>query len=115
MPWFRKKKGKIEPVRDSERVVRTENVFVRCDECGAHGRVVDLSAGGVGADLVVPEYEFAVAGDPCGAQQFAAVAPVAGAGRPAVAVDRGEAGRNVAGPLTGPLEPGLGLEAACEV
>jgi acetyl-CoA carboxylase carboxyl transferase subunit beta len=36
MPWFRKKKGKIEPVRDSERVVRTENVFVRCDECGAH-------------------------------------------------------------------------------
>src|SRR3977135_1029064 len=36
MPWFRKKKGKIEPVRDSERVVRTENVFVRCDECGEH-------------------------------------------------------------------------------
>jgi acetyl-CoA carboxylase carboxyl transferase subunit beta len=36
MPWFRKNKSKIEPVRDSERVVRTENVFVRCDECGAH-------------------------------------------------------------------------------
>src|SRR6267378_3041152 len=36
MPWFRKKKGKIEPVSDKERVVRTENVFVRCDECGAH-------------------------------------------------------------------------------
>src|SRR2546423_3174932 len=36
MPWFRKKKGKIEPVHDSERVVRTENVFVRCEECGAH-------------------------------------------------------------------------------
>src|SRR5207237_6122462 len=36
MPWFRKKKGKIEPVSDAERVVRTENVFVRCDECGAH-------------------------------------------------------------------------------
>src|SRR5262245_34643802 len=36
MPWFRKKKGKIEPVSDDERVVRTENVFVRCDECGAH-------------------------------------------------------------------------------
>src|SRR5229473_282326 len=36
MPWFRKKKGKIEPVRDEERVVRTENVFVRCDECSAH-------------------------------------------------------------------------------
>src|SRR2546430_4726912 len=36
MPWFRKKKGKIEPVRDSDRVVRTENVFVRCDECGSH-------------------------------------------------------------------------------
>src|SRR2546423_10439209 len=36
MPWFRKKKGKIEPVRDEERVVRTENVFVRCEECGEH-------------------------------------------------------------------------------
>ena len=36
MPWFRKKKGKIEPVSDKDRVVRTENVFVRCDECGAH-------------------------------------------------------------------------------
>src|SRR5436190_19735752 len=36
MPWFRKKKGKIEPVSEKERVVRTENVFVRCDECGAH-------------------------------------------------------------------------------
>ena len=36
MPWFRKKKGKIEPVSDAERVVRTENVFVRCEECGEH-------------------------------------------------------------------------------
>src|SRR5437763_13682168 len=36
MPWFRKKKGKIEPVRDSERVVRTENVFVGCEEWGEH-------------------------------------------------------------------------------
>jgi acetyl-CoA carboxylase carboxyl transferase subunit beta len=36
MPWFRKKKGKIEPVRESDRVVRTENVFVRCEECGEH-------------------------------------------------------------------------------
>ena len=36
MPWFRKKKGKIEPVSEKDRVVRTENVFVRCDECNAH-------------------------------------------------------------------------------
>lgn len=36
MPWFRKKQQKIEPVPAAERVVRTENVFVRCDECGAH-------------------------------------------------------------------------------
>jgi len=36
MPWFRKKKGKIEPVREKDRVVRTENVFVRCEECGEH-------------------------------------------------------------------------------
>jgi len=27
MPWFRKKKGKIEPVRESERVARTEDVL----------------------------------------------------------------------------------------
>jgi len=36
MPWFRKKKGKIEPVSDKDPVVRTENVFVRCEECGEH-------------------------------------------------------------------------------
>src|SRR6266536_150360 len=36
MPWFRKKKGKIEPVSDKDRVVRTENVFVRCEECSEH-------------------------------------------------------------------------------
>src|ERR1044072_2669144 len=36
MPWFRKKKGKSEPVSDKDRVVRTENVFVRCEECGEH-------------------------------------------------------------------------------
>ena len=36
MPWFRKKKGKIEPVSEKDRVVRTENVFVRCEECGEH-------------------------------------------------------------------------------
>src|SRR6266516_2085951 len=36
MPWFRKKKGKIEPVSDKDGVVRTENVFVRCEECGEH-------------------------------------------------------------------------------
>src|ERR1051325_5901565 len=36
MPWFGKKKGKLEPVSEKDRVVRTENVFVRCDECGAH-------------------------------------------------------------------------------
>src|SRR2546426_4267723 len=36
MPWFRKKTGKIGPVSDKDRVVRTENVFVRCEECGEH-------------------------------------------------------------------------------
>src|SRR5437667_8243345 len=36
MPWFRKKEGKIEPVSYKERVGRTGNVFVRCDECAAH-------------------------------------------------------------------------------
>jgi acetyl-CoA carboxylase carboxyl transferase subunit beta len=36
MPWFRKNKPPIEPVSAEERVVRTENVFVRCEECGEH-------------------------------------------------------------------------------
>src|SRR5947207_10122279 len=35
MPWFRKKKGKIEPVSDKDRVVRNGNVFVRFQECSA--------------------------------------------------------------------------------
>ncbi|MGA9997067.1 MAG: acetyl-CoA carboxylase, carboxyltransferase subunit beta [Pyrinomonadaceae bacterium] len=33
MPWFRKKNPKIEPVPTEERVVKTENVFVKCEEC----------------------------------------------------------------------------------
>jgi acetyl-CoA carboxylase carboxyl transferase subunit beta len=36
MPWFRKKDQKIEPVPAGERVVRTENVFVKCEECDEH-------------------------------------------------------------------------------
>ncbi len=34
-PWFRKKNQKIEPVPAGERVVKTEKVFVKCEECGA--------------------------------------------------------------------------------
>ena len=33
MPWFRKKNPKIEAVPAEERVVKTENVFVKCGEC----------------------------------------------------------------------------------
>jgi acetyl-CoA carboxylase carboxyl transferase subunit beta len=33
MPWFRKKDQKIETVPAEERVVRTEGIFVKCDEC----------------------------------------------------------------------------------
>lgn len=33
MPWFRKKDQKIESVPAEERVVRTEGIFVKCDEC----------------------------------------------------------------------------------
>ena len=33
MPWFRKKNPKIEAVPAEERVVKTENVFVKCEEC----------------------------------------------------------------------------------
>jgi acetyl-CoA carboxylase carboxyl transferase subunit beta len=33
MPWFRKKDQKIESVPAEERVVKTEGIFVKCDEC----------------------------------------------------------------------------------
>jgi acetyl-CoA carboxylase carboxyl transferase subunit beta len=36
MPWFSKKSKRIETVRPEERVVKTENVFVKCDDCEAH-------------------------------------------------------------------------------
>jgi acetyl-CoA carboxylase carboxyl transferase subunit beta len=36
MPWFSKKDKQIEPVPPEERVVKTENVFVKCEACEAH-------------------------------------------------------------------------------
>jgi len=36
MPWFSKKSKRIESVPPEERVVKTENVFVKCDSCEAH-------------------------------------------------------------------------------
>jgi acetyl-CoA carboxylase carboxyl transferase subunit beta len=36
MPWFSKKTKRIETVPAEERVVKTENVFVKCDGCEAH-------------------------------------------------------------------------------
>ena len=36
MPWFDKKKKRIEAVPPEERVVKTENVFVKCDGCEEH-------------------------------------------------------------------------------
>jgi acetyl-CoA carboxylase carboxyl transferase subunit beta len=36
MPWFSKKSKRIESVPPEERVVKTENVFVKCDGCEAH-------------------------------------------------------------------------------
>lgn len=36
MPWFSKKSKRIENVPPEERVVKTENVFVKCDGCEAH-------------------------------------------------------------------------------
>jgi acetyl-CoA carboxylase carboxyl transferase subunit beta len=35
MPWFSKKTQKIESVPAEERVVKTEGIFVKCDECDA--------------------------------------------------------------------------------
>src|ERR1700752_2053129 len=34
--WFSKKSKRIEAVPPEERVVKTENVFVKCDGCEAH-------------------------------------------------------------------------------
>src|SRR6266566_3902386 len=36
MPWFSKKDKQIEAVPPEERVVKTENVFVKCEACEAH-------------------------------------------------------------------------------
>jgi acetyl-CoA carboxylase carboxyl transferase subunit beta len=36
MPWFSKKSKQIEAIPPEERVVKTENVFVKCDGCEAH-------------------------------------------------------------------------------
>jgi acetyl-CoA carboxylase carboxyl transferase subunit beta len=36
MAWFSKKNKRIEAVPPEERVVKTENVFVKCEECEAH-------------------------------------------------------------------------------
>ena len=36
MPWFSKKSKRIEAVPPEERVVKTENVFVKCEGCEAH-------------------------------------------------------------------------------
>jgi acetyl-CoA carboxylase carboxyl transferase subunit beta len=36
MAWFNKKNKRIEAVPPEERVVKTENVFVKCDGCEAH-------------------------------------------------------------------------------
>jgi acetyl-CoA carboxylase carboxyl transferase subunit beta len=36
MPWFSKKSKRIEAVPPEERVVKTENVFLKCEGCEAH-------------------------------------------------------------------------------
>jgi acetyl-CoA carboxylase carboxyl transferase subunit beta len=36
VPWFNKKKKRIEVIPPEERVVKTENVFVKCDGCEEH-------------------------------------------------------------------------------
>jgi acetyl-CoA carboxylase carboxyl transferase subunit beta len=46
MAWFSKKSKRIEAVPPEERVVKTENVFVKCDGCEAHlftGELEDAS------------------------------------------------------------------------
>lgn len=45
MAWFTKKTKRIEAVPPEERVVKTENVFVKCDGCEAHLFKVELDEG----------------------------------------------------------------------
>jgi acetyl-CoA carboxylase carboxyl transferase subunit beta len=45
MAWFTKKTKRIEAVPPEERVVKTENVFVKCDGCEAHLFKVELDDG----------------------------------------------------------------------
>jgi acetyl-CoA carboxylase carboxyl transferase subunit beta len=45
MPWFSKKSKQIEAVPPEERVVKTENVFVKCEGCEAHLYKRDLEEG----------------------------------------------------------------------
>jgi acetyl-CoA carboxylase carboxyl transferase subunit beta len=45
MAWFSKKTKRIESVPPEERVVKTENVFVKCDGCEAHLYKVELEDG----------------------------------------------------------------------
>src|SRR5262245_36251319 len=44
MAWFNKKTKRIEAVPPEERVVKTENVFVKCDGCEAHLFTGELEA-----------------------------------------------------------------------
>src|ERR1044072_2471033 len=45
MAWFNKKNKRIEAVPPEERVVKTENVFVKCDGCEGHLLKGELDAG----------------------------------------------------------------------
>jgi len=45
MAWFNKKTKRIEAVPPEERVVKTENVFVKCDGCEAHLFKGELESG----------------------------------------------------------------------
>ena len=45
MAWFSKKNKRIESVPPEERVVKTENVFVKCDGCEAHWFTGELEDG----------------------------------------------------------------------
>ena len=44
MAWFSKKSKRIEAVPPEERVVKTENVFVKCEGCEAHLFTAELEA-----------------------------------------------------------------------
>ena len=54
MPWFKKEKGPLVTLKDEEKTVRTEGLFIKCDNCRAFIWKKDLETN----DKVCPKCKF---------------------------------------------------------